>query len=391
MKESREILFAGVDPGTTTAAALVRPDGEVAGMLSGKNIDMGSLIARLASLGSVLVVGTDKAKTPAFVEQLAVKLGAKIYHPPNDLKVQDKKALARGLQTKNDHERDALAAALYALREHKPLLRKIDVFCEQERKEKLKPEITRLVFRSDVSLAEAARILEKPVPTPKREERRSPPPMNPKTVEEMRERIKRLEKDVTLVRKHNEELRKEFDEKKGSRKVIKRVGGKEALALRDKTITNLRKQVAGLQRSRDLTKKELERLNGFLLKLRDHYLLKKLDTLGSQTFRQQAGGLDLREGDLLLVEDPSTLSASVVETLKKKVSVIVTRRPVSRKLREELPFIVVDAAGLHLEETSSFAIVQKEQIDRQTRSSEALRKVISDYKKERSSRHLSWS
>ncbi len=61
-----------------------------------------------------VIVSTDKEKTPSLVAKIASSFRAKVVTPREDLSVNWKKEVTKGLPIKNTHERDALAAALYA-------------------------------------------------------------------------------------------------------------------------------------------------------------------------------------------------------------------------------------------------------------------------------------
>ena len=47
-------------------------------------------------------------------------------YPKQDMLVKEKDLLTKNHQTKNDHEKDALASAIYGYNEIKPLLKKIN-------------------------------------------------------------------------------------------------------------------------------------------------------------------------------------------------------------------------------------------------------------------------
>lgn len=119
-------VILGVDPGTTVGLALLDIDGKILKVKSERNISIDEIITEIASVGSPAVVATDKALAPALVSKLATILGARLFTPDNDLPVDKKRELADGWRTKNDHERDALASAVYAYYNFQNKIRRIE-------------------------------------------------------------------------------------------------------------------------------------------------------------------------------------------------------------------------------------------------------------------------
>jgi len=72
----RTPLIVGVDPGTTTAYAVLDTRGKLIKTHSSKGLDQGAMIKAITEIGNPIAVGCDKAKPPSAVERLAVKVGA---------------------------------------------------------------------------------------------------------------------------------------------------------------------------------------------------------------------------------------------------------------------------------------------------------------------------
>src|SRR3989338_6732880 len=126
--EDRKLLIVGIDPGTTTGYAVLDIEGNLICLKSSKQLDLNQLISQTISIGKVVLVGTDKAKAPNLVETFATKLGAKVIIPQEDLKVDEKRKSINKFSFDDEHQGDALASALFAYREMKSLLDKIDFF-----------------------------------------------------------------------------------------------------------------------------------------------------------------------------------------------------------------------------------------------------------------------
>jgi uncharacterized protein len=119
-------LIVGVDPGTTTGLASVDFKGSVVDLFSSKDLGLDKAIEHLVSLGSVSVIATDVAQAPGLVLKMARKLGAVVYSPPGSALVLDKIALTRSHGTDDAHQRDSLAAALFAYSAYRNKFAKID-------------------------------------------------------------------------------------------------------------------------------------------------------------------------------------------------------------------------------------------------------------------------
>ena len=118
----RDPIIVGVDPGTTTAAAAVGLDGTLHATYSSRTDDAGALTRWIIDQGRPLIVAADVARMPETVEKLRRSFDAKGWTPRRDLPVDTKLHRVRDLPYGNDHERDALAAAMFAVDAHREQL-----------------------------------------------------------------------------------------------------------------------------------------------------------------------------------------------------------------------------------------------------------------------------
>ncbi|MBI2107687.1 DUF460 domain-containing protein, partial [Candidatus Woesearchaeota archaeon] len=145
--EQRKRLIVGIDPGTTTGYAILDTSGNLLHADSSKNLGLSELISVAIRFGKVIVVGTDKRKTPDLVYKFAAKLGARIIHPKEDMGLWEKKDMTRGFAARNEHENDALASAFLAYREIRRIASKIDGIEIADRE-----LVKELVIKSGVSI-----------------------------------------------------------------------------------------------------------------------------------------------------------------------------------------------------------------------------------------------
>jgi len=111
-------VIVGIDPGTTTAAAVVGLEGEVLDVLSTRTADTAAIIEWLIERGRPIIVAADVTPMPETVEKFRRSFDAAGWVPSRDLPVDVKKHRTREVGYDNDHERDAIAAALGAYDGH---------------------------------------------------------------------------------------------------------------------------------------------------------------------------------------------------------------------------------------------------------------------------------
>jgi predicted RNase H-like nuclease (RuvC/YqgF family) len=112
LAKRRDRVLVGVDPGTTTAVAVVGVDGEVLDVLSTRTADTAAVIEWIIERGRPILVAADVTPMPKTVEKIRRSFDAAAWVPDRDLPVDVKKHRTREVGYDNDHERDAIAAAL---------------------------------------------------------------------------------------------------------------------------------------------------------------------------------------------------------------------------------------------------------------------------------------
>ena len=114
----RDRVIVGIDPGTTTAAAVVGLDGTVHALYSSRTADTAEVTEWIIEQGRPILVAADVEPMPETVEKFRRSFDAAGWQPTTDLPVDEKLHRTREASYGNDHERDALAAALYAYDAH---------------------------------------------------------------------------------------------------------------------------------------------------------------------------------------------------------------------------------------------------------------------------------
>ncbi|EMA35446.1 DUF460 domain-containing protein, partial [Halobiforma nitratireducens] len=118
LAKRRDHVVVGIDPGTTTAVAIVGLEGEILDVWSSRTSDTADVIEWIVERGRPIVVAADVTPMPETVEKIRRSFDAAGWTPETDLPVDEKQHRTRDYSYENDHQRDALSAALYAVDAH---------------------------------------------------------------------------------------------------------------------------------------------------------------------------------------------------------------------------------------------------------------------------------
>jgi len=383
--EWKKPLIVGIDPGTTTGCAVLDINGNLVYISSSKQFDLNQLISSVINFGRVVLAGTDKGKVPGLVEAFATKLGARIVSPQEDLKVHEKRKMIDGFNFDNEHQGDALASALFAFKQTKPLLDKIDYFANENKKYDISDRIKELVITKKISIKSAVSVIEK------RDDESNiienvimNKKINEKDFLRLYDKLRKYENDLRFMRKYNNKLRNTLNkmEKMSVTQDIKK-DTKEPDNYRNSRLNffeNLVKSKDDIIGELRLLTKKYESVISMINKV---YILKKLDTLGINEFNLKNKIINIQKNDVLLVDNPNIVSNALIELLKDKIFVIVHRNPISKKIENNLPFIFINAKNLEIEEFPFFGFVEKSDFEIEKNKINWVSKIVNDYKKEK--------
>lgn len=79
-----------------------------------RNADLDWIVGKANAAGIPVLVATDKKVAGASIRKVGAVLGVRVFTPPADLTINEKKRVASPRGITNPHERDAYAAALKA-------------------------------------------------------------------------------------------------------------------------------------------------------------------------------------------------------------------------------------------------------------------------------------
>ncbi|RAW45987.1 DUF460 domain-containing protein [Halorubrum sp. 48-1-W] len=274
--QRRDRVIVGIDPGTTTAAAVVGLDGTVHALYSSRTADTAEVTEWIIEQGRPILVAADVEPMPETVEKFRRSFDAAGWQPTTDLPVDEKLHRTREASYGNDHERDALAAALYAYDAHADQFERITA--------KTPPRLDRgAVIAGVVAGGESVETVIEELRTDAAgdgDEDGSTPeedPTEPERTEE-EETIRRLRDRVDRLESHAESLEADLDDRderiaelEAELEEAKREERIEARSRR--LVSRLERETDRLERERDEARETVETLEGKVATLKELWRL----------------------------------------------------------------------------------------------------------------------
>lgn len=367
------LLIVGLDPGTTTGYAILDDKGSVLAMKSSKALSMDHLLAEVTSYGKVLLVGTDVRFSPQFVEKFCSRVGAKLVSPGRDLKQGFKETVVKGHPVKDDHQRDALAAALLAYHKVKDLFAKVDRVLAAQGKSHHAYDVKRLVL-DGINIAEALALLEQnQVQTIKKKRKRIEAPKVFHLVEE--NIFLRAEHDELLRRVHSLEQQLATAKQEMHAFVEQRV--KKNFALKEANYRDLLRQLQEERNQQQILRQDLERLTRILRTSDDYVFALHVPNLRIDSL-EQAEPLS----PVLVVDDPTMISERSLTFLKERVSILACRKIPPRSLTQA-GFRVLLISDITEESFPAFSFLKKSDVLKNPDPLSSLQHLVDEYREKR--------
>ena len=387
----KEYLIVGVDPGTTTAVAILNLKGEVLDVTSGKDLSLPKLIEHVLSFGHPVLIATDKKTPPEFVLKVKKAFQATLYTPKEDISIKRKLSLVNGYKCENDHERDALAAAVEAYRHYKNKLENIE---------------RRVPAGYDVEMVKAGVIKGLTLQTilEKKEDKVRQKEESAVSVEEIRRRdrkIQELIEENRMLREKVEELKKEVERLQMK---IYAISNEQYMKIRrENAYRSLQNEIAELKRIVRRKDEEIAKLKERIEEL------KRIRKLGMEGWRvvkvmrkftrEEMERLErefgIEEGDIILVLEAGGGGKSTAEILaKRKVRAVIAAdlsHVVYEVFRAEgIP--VISPKNVKMEVFEDLAMIPARELERvlkeaveemRRESLERLEKIVEEYRSKR--------
>jgi predicted RNase H-like nuclease (RuvC/YqgF family) len=302
-------LIVGIDPGTTVGIAALDLNGELVKVHSSRQMGMGDVIEFLYSLGKPIVIASDVSPMPFSVEKIRRAFQAVAYTPRQDISVEVKYELAGRYSYGNDHERDALTAAIEASRywRHKfePISRRVPQGIDLDE------------VKAGIIRGKSLEITLESIRLPKRKVEEKKPEVTLDTsdervrvldglVKDLRGIISDLQTDLRNMRTENQKLKREVGSLRSAKAL--RVSAEPEVAKRDLIIENLKKRLRNEEKNSKKLQKRLKRMKeaegegespaGLPVKV--------LPDLSRESIRQLNERIGIRPGDLIAVRKPGS-------------------------------------------------------------------------------------
>lgn len=388
--QKRKFTIVGLDPGTTVGIAILSLDGDLLYLKSFRGIAPDEVVKIIAEYGKPAVIASDVTPMPGSVEKIRRSFNAVPASPGIEVSAEEKIALGKTFGYSNDHERDALTAALLTYRSYKNIFTRI----EKKAPENSDLELIKLhVIRGESiesaieKVRAASQAREKPPGA-----RAAPEKPEEKAVDEsfqrMRETVHRQGEQIQNLQEYVEELKQAMAAK--DRKISKlesRLKGfkKEAYSeirkskevqIRDSTIESLKKELS----NKNKTVKELRRRSNKLRKIQKMEIrgegtpVKVIAAFTKESIAETKEKYGLKAGDVVFLEKPSGGGAATAQILvEARVRAVIIPEDISHAAEEtffkgDVPVL----RGIQLERADDFAMAEPE----------ALKAAIATWEKE---------
>ncbi len=350
-------LIVGLDPGTTTGVAVLGLDGLVLSVHSSRTMNLKDLIHLVIGHGYPLIVATDVAPAPAFVEKVCRLFEAVLYQPTHSLTVEEKRELAKRFESKfgvhmvfkNSHEKDAFAAAAKALEGYGDKFRWIDRKLGEKGLEEISERVKSMVVTGQSLSNSLAEILdEKKPPEPARQVVTQTQEPSQAVARARRTHriesaiIKNMEHEILDLKTQVKEQQVKIQSLQNELEKARSDGVWEIV--RSKEVDSRNKMIMELKRSLSRVAEDRERLRGKISEISGSGLWRVADKLVlipilQDLSKRTVAGLrkDAAETPFLVVRDPSGTASTVAKMLADaKVECVVAEKEFSPQAASSL-------------------------------------------------------
>ncbi|MFB6134111.1 MAG: DUF460 domain-containing protein [Halanaeroarchaeum sp.] len=378
----RDAVVVGIDPGTTTAVGVVGLDGRILETWSSRTVDGADVTEWIIEHGRPVLVAADVTPMPETVEKLRRSFEARGWTPTADLPVDEKLHRVRNADYDNDHERDALAAALYAYDDHAEQIERVT--------QKVPPQVDHetVVARVLRDGATVESVVDELTESPEGESSGAAEQSQEPNPEQRR--IDNLETQVARLQSHVEDLEAELEEREATIEsyeeelsAARREERREAR--RDREVSHLRWKNDSLEAELEDERRRAEELEDKLERLKtlwklDHSNFTDVDTNGDlvpvkpvekfsldalQTADREYG---IAEGDVVYLRDASGAGRRTVEQLVEYEPRLVVRdggglSDVASRVLFDHEIPVAPAESVTIQEVDELAVARESDVE----------------------------
>jgi uncharacterized protein len=341
----RDYIIVGIDPGTTTAIAVLTLEGELRMLHSSRTISVPDVIEMIAEQGRPLIIASDVFPTPNTVEKIRRAFNAVLGSPEDIITTEDKIEFAKPYGYSNNHERDAIAAAVSVYRKNRnkfeQIKRKIPQGVDAD-------EAIAQVVRGKSVDAVISELTRKEIKEPETEAVKE---RIDGEVIHLRESIKRYEESIQEMKRYQGELKSELDLKESKireleglinrqrTEVYKQLKKDKGMMIRDKEIARLNSKISENNKRISFLNERINKLktvrrleiSGKVLPVKIIHAFTKDSILKTQEL------FGIKKDDVILLKDASgggTMTARMLSDLGVRAVIICNE--MSHAAEEEL-------------------------------------------------------
>ncbi|OPY29302.1 MAG: hypothetical protein A4E28_00985 [Methanocella sp. PtaU1.Bin125] len=410
-KKNREHIIVGVDPGTTIGVAVLNLDGELKGLVSSRVMSVPDIVSYIREMGKPVVVATDVVPPPATVEKIKRSFKATLFVPNERIAVDEKVRLAKPYGYGNDHERDALAAAVKAYNAYKNKFAQIDRKAPAHMTDDVK------AMAVGGKAIDAAIEMLKPRPEKPRPQERAAAHAEDAgagaRVAELREQLRRRDEQIRNLQSYVSDLRR--DMRRMERRMewqgrtisdlqqhgIDDLRRTKEVAIRDREIARLKKEVYDERRRNADLRSNIDRLKQIrVLEFRgDRSPVKIVENLGKDAIAACDKKLGLKPNDIVFVREAGGGPQAASMLIERGIRVVIRGTYMSHLAEEKfmearVPVVSKEDVGLKI--VDDFAVIDSHKLDAavarwkesmavrdKQKNAEWFQGIIDDYKSER--------
>lgn len=285
LAKRRDHVLVGIDPGTTTAVAIVGLGGEVLDVLSTRTADTADVTEWIIERGRPIIVAADVTPMPETVEKIRRSFDAAAWTPERDLPVDGKQHRTREEGYDNDHERDAMAAALFSFDDYEDRFERI---ASEIPPQLNRGEVTARVVAGEESVEAVVKDLTEDETAEAETTTHEPRELSPeeKEIKELNERIDRLESHVETLKENIASKDEQIEEYELELSDARREERRDARERRE--VTRLERKNEQLERTVEEQSEELDSLEDKVERLK---ALWKLDHSNFADVSEEKEGL----------------------------------------------------------------------------------------------------
>lgn len=412
LAKRRDHILVGIDPGTTTAVAIVDLGGTVLDVLSTRTADTASVTKWIIERGRPIVVAADVTPIPETVEKIRRSFDAAAWTPERDLPIDRKQHRTREEGYDNDHERDAMAAALFAFDDHEDQFERI---AKKVPPQLNRGEVTARVVAGDESVEAVVSDLTEDDDTksePETHEPREPSPEE-KKIKRLKERITRLESHIETLEETITSKDERIDEYEQELSDARREERREARERRE--VVRLERKTEQFERTIEEQRESIRSLEDKLERLKELWKIdhsnfadvseekkglvpvKVIEQFTSRSIEDADDRFGLVSGDVILLRDASGAGKSTAELLAACDPRVVLRKGGLSDIADDVLFEheipIAPADGVTIQEIDELAVAREREVEsaidgwreraaerRHDQKSELVDKLISEHR-----------